>query len=174
MMRIPFGDVPEVPLHAGGARPCEHCDAWMQGNGYLFHQKGCPRKTYPVLCRFCELRGVVSVLREEPAEGVRGLCDLHVAELRGATIKWPPRQGRGGMRTQIDDDGEATTPETAKDVRVQVSGEDGNVYAIIGRTRRALLRFGFVDEAREYTAKALAAKSYDEVLQITLGTVDVR
>jgi hypothetical protein len=59
------------------------------------------------------------------------------------------------------------------DVEVQLSGEDGNVFAIIGRVRRALKSAGHADAAETYSKAAMACKSYDEVLRLTMETVDV-
>ena len=43
-------------------------------------------------------------------------------------------------------------------------GEDGNVFAIIGRVRTALRRAGMRDEAQEFSKKAMSQGSYDDVL----------
>lgn len=59
------------------------------------------------------------------------------------------------------------------DIEVQVLGEDGNVFAIIGRVRKALWRAGENELAKEYTEKAMAAESYDKVLQLTIEYVEV-
>ena len=58
-------------------------------------------------------------------------------------------------------------------VEVQLTGEDGSTPAIIGRVSRALRRAGFREEAEAYRTAAYACKSYDEVLQLTMNTVDV-
>lgn len=52
-------------------------------------------------------------------------------------------------------------------------GEDGNVFAIIGRVRAALRRAGLRDKMEEFTKRAQAAKSYDEVLQLCFEYVEV-
>lgn len=57
---------------------------------------------------------------------------------------------------------------------VQLSGEDGNVFLIIGRVSKALKRAGMAQEAAEFTTKAYNAKSYDEVLQLCMAYVDVQ
>jgi len=59
-------------------------------------------------------------------------------------------------------------------VVVKLSGEDGNVFSIIGRVGSALKRAGKVDLAKEYQAKALSSGSYDEVLCLSMDYVDVR
>lgn len=56
---------------------------------------------------------------------------------------------------------------------VQLTGEDGNVFAIIGRVSKALKRAGFPDMAQEFTQKAMSAKSYDEVLCLCDDYVEV-
>jgi hydroxyethylthiazole kinase-like sugar kinase family protein len=58
-------------------------------------------------------------------------------------------------------------------ISVQLSGEDGNVFNVIGRVSRALKAAGEHAAAKEFTDKAFAAKSYDEVLQLCMRTVNV-
>ena len=62
---------------------------------------------------------------------------------------------------------------TTQEVTVELTEQDGNVFSIIGRVSKALNRAGFRSEAEEYAKKALACKSYDEVLRLTMETVDV-
>ncbi len=62
--------------------------------------------------------------------------------------------------------------ETTKKPAVQLSGEDGNIFSIVGRCRRALKRAGQGDLANEMSEKVKAAGSYDEVLQIVMEYVD--
>ena len=52
-------------------------------------------------------------------------------------------------------------------------GEDGNVFAIIGRVRRTLRIAGQSDQAREFADRAFSAGSYDEVLQLCMEYVEV-
>ena len=58
-------------------------------------------------------------------------------------------------------------------VDVTLVGEDGNVFAIVGRVSKAMKRAGFVEAAAEYTKAAFACGSYDAVLQLTMQTVNV-
>ena len=53
-------------------------------------------------------------------------------------------------------------------------GTDGNVFAIIGRVRRALIAAGQEDRAREFVERAFRAGSYETVLALCLEYVDVR
>jgi hypothetical protein len=53
-------------------------------------------------------------------------------------------------------------------------GEDGSVFDVIGRVRRALKNAGQIDRAREFVERAFAAKSYDEVLALAMDFVEVR
>lgn len=62
--------------------------------------------------------------------------------------------------------------ETTEKPTVQLSGEDGNIFSIVGRCRRALKRAGQPDLADEMSEKVMATKSYDESLQIVMGYVD--
>ena len=47
---------------------------------------------------------------------------------------------------------------------VQLTGYDGNVFAIIGRMVAEMNQQGFVAEAKEFSYKAFSAKSYNDVL----------
>jgi len=58
--------------------------------------------------------------------------------------------------------------------RCKLIGEDGNVFNVIGRVRRALLDAGQDDEAREFVERAFRCASYDEVLRLVLEYVEVR
>ena len=62
---------------------------------------------------------------------------------------------------------------TKTNVHVQLSGEDGNVFSIIGRVRKALGRAGYSEIAEEYVKACKKADSYDKVLQITMEYVEV-
>ncbi|MFJ4010923.1 hypothetical protein [Streptomyces sp. NPDC090026] len=59
------------------------------------------------------------------------------------------------------------------DVTVQLSGEDGNVYSVIGRVQQALRRADHREAATEFSQAARSSRSYDEVLQLAMRTVDV-
>jgi hypothetical protein len=52
-------------------------------------------------------------------------------------------------------------------------GEDGNVFSIIGRVRRALTADGQEDRAREFVERAYRSESYDAVLQLCMEYVEV-
>lgn len=52
-------------------------------------------------------------------------------------------------------------------------GEDGNVFSIIGRVRKALREDGQDARAREFVEKAYRSGSYDAVLQLCLEYVEV-
>jgi len=54
-----------------------------------------------------------------------------------------------------------------------LSGEDGNVFSIIGRCGKALKNAGQIDKAREFSAKAMKSDSYDEVLRLAMEYCDV-
>ena len=55
---------------------------------------------------------------------------------------------------------------------VKLVGEDGNVFAIMGRVTKALKRAGMADRAEEYLARVMNCRSYDDALMITLEYVD--
>ena len=64
--------------------------------------------------------------------------------------------------------------EGARKPECTLVGEDGNVFNVIGRVRRALQDAGHDDEAREFVERAFRCGSYDEVLQLVLTYVEVR
>ena len=63
-----------------------------------------------------------------------------------------------------------------KDTRpvCQLTGEDGNVFAIIGRVCRALKQVGQADRAREFSAAAFRCDSYGSVLVLCDEYIDVQ
>lgn len=56
---------------------------------------------------------------------------------------------------------------------VKLSGEDGNVFAIIGRVSESLKRAGMKNEAEEFRKKALSSKSYDEILTLVCEYAEI-
>jgi len=56
---------------------------------------------------------------------------------------------------------------------VQLTGEDGNVFNVIGRVSGALKRAGLPEKAKEFTTKAFSAGSYDEVLRLAMEYCEV-
>lgn len=59
------------------------------------------------------------------------------------------------------------------DVRVKLVGEDGNVFAIIGRVCRALRQGGANDaDVKAFTDEIQAAGSYDDALAVVMRWVD--
>ena len=58
-------------------------------------------------------------------------------------------------------------------VKVQLVGEDGNAFAIIGSVIREMRRAGLTEEQREeYRVEAMAG-NYDHLLQVTMKYVAV-
>lgn len=59
------------------------------------------------------------------------------------------------------------------DVEVQLSGQDGNAFSIIGRTRGALRAGGATsDQLKEFADEAMSG-DYDHVLQTVMKWVNV-
>lgn len=58
------------------------------------------------------------------------------------------------------------------DVKVQLVGNDGNAFAILGRVRSALKRAGHAEAVEEYTKEATSG-DYDNLLAVTMDYVDV-
>ena len=55
----------------------------------------------------------------------------------------------------------------------QLTGQDGNVFNIIGLVSRELKIAGQADKAKEFTEKALKSQSYDQVLCLCMEYVEV-
>jgi hypothetical protein len=58
-------------------------------------------------------------------------------------------------------------------ITVQLTGTDGNAYAIIGRVAAALRRDAGPQAEKQFTAQAFACHSYDDLLGLVMSTVDV-
>lgn len=57
-------------------------------------------------------------------------------------------------------------------LEVQLSGEDGNAFAIIGRVSKAI-RTVSREDANEFSQKCFSADSYDKVLRLCMEYVTV-
>ena len=78
------------------------------------------------------------------------------------------------IKSQILDEQAVPIPEPKfPEVHVQLSGEDGNVFAVIGRVRQALRKGGAtVDDVKAFTDEVGASRSYDEALLVVMRWVD--
>jgi uncharacterized protein YbgA (DUF1722 family) len=66
-----------------------------------------------------------------------------------------------------------TTAQPHTEVKVQLIGEDGNAFNILGKVSRALREAGYSDDfIREYQSQAMSG-DYDNLLQVTMQYVDV-
>lgn len=59
------------------------------------------------------------------------------------------------------------------EIEVQLSGQDGNAFAIIGAVSVAIRRGVGSSEAKAYSAEAMQTESYDALLQHAMATVSV-
>lgn len=59
------------------------------------------------------------------------------------------------------------------DVTVQLIGEDGNIFFILGRVTQALKRAGYYESSDILAEEVMASDDYDEALQIVMRTVNV-
>jgi hypothetical protein len=59
-------------------------------------------------------------------------------------------------------------------VTVQLTGQDGNAYAILGRVRRALTRADVPEEEIDEFTKRAMSSDYSHLLQVVMETVDAR
>lgn len=58
-------------------------------------------------------------------------------------------------------------------VDVQLSGEDGNAFFIIGRTRRALKKAGVPDREIEQFTEEAQSGDYENLLRVVGGWVNI-
>jgi len=58
--------------------------------------------------------------------------------------------------------------------KCKLIGKDGNVFNIIGLVKKALKESGQSEKAKEFVSRAFAAKSYDEVLAMADGYVEIQ
>jgi len=58
------------------------------------------------------------------------------------------------------------------EIEVQLTGEDGNAFAIIGAVTKALRRAGHGDDVQAFTNEAMAG-DYDHLLRTAMAWVDV-
>ncbi len=56
---------------------------------------------------------------------------------------------------------------------VQLSGEDGSIFSILGRCTKALKRAGMDSEAARLTEDVMGAGSYGEALGIIADAVEI-
>lgn len=59
------------------------------------------------------------------------------------------------------------------DVSVQLAGEDGNIFFILGRVTQALKRAGYYEDSDILAEEVMACEDYDEALQAVMRMVDV-
>ena len=59
------------------------------------------------------------------------------------------------------------------DVHVQLSGEDGNAFAIMGAVAKAIRKQVGSAEATQYQSDAMSSESYDALLVHAMNTVNV-
>jgi hypothetical protein len=59
------------------------------------------------------------------------------------------------------------------EVVVELIGQDGNVFNVIGRVAKVLKRAGQREAAKEFQNAAFACRGYAEVLQQVMRTVTV-
>ena len=55
----------------------------------------------------------------------------------------------------------------------QLTGVDGNVFVIIGTVSKILKRAGLNDKAKDFRNKPMQQESYNDVLRLCMGYVDV-
>ena len=60
------------------------------------------------------------------------------------------------------------------EITVQLVGQDGNVFNLMGIVANALRKNGFGEEVQEFITDVTSSKSYHEALAVMMRWVDVR
>ena len=58
-------------------------------------------------------------------------------------------------------------------VEVQISGQNGNIFVIMGRVHTAMKRAGFAKESKELVKEVTSSHSYSEALEAIGDYVEV-
>jgi hypothetical protein len=117
---------------------------------------------------------------------VTGVADtpeptIDIAWDNGSTLAILPDAGdRVRLLTGNDADPPASSPARPEDptqprypeVQVQLSGQDGNAFAILGRTAAALRQAGVPQEEIDSFFAEATSGDYDHLLQTTMAWVD--
>ena len=117
---------------------------------------------------------------------VTGVADtleptIDIAWDNGSTLAILPDAGdRVRLLPGNDADPPASSPARPEDptqprypeVQVQLSGQDGNAFAILGRTAKALRQAGVAQEEIDNFFAEATSGDYDHLLQTTMAWVD--
>ena len=60
------------------------------------------------------------------------------------------------------------------EITVQLVGQNGNVFNLMGIVANALRKIGFGEEVQEFITDVTSSKSYHEALAVMMRWVDVR
>ena len=66
-----------------------------------------------------------------------------------------------------------TKPERKTDLRVKLTGQNGNVFNLIGIVRKALIEANHKDLAKEMQDRVFKAESYNDALNIMDEYVEI-
>jgi hypothetical protein len=58
------------------------------------------------------------------------------------------------------------------DIKVKITGEDGNAFAILGKVSKALKKGGYSDLVSSYREEAMSG-DYNNLIRVTMKYVDV-
>ena len=59
------------------------------------------------------------------------------------------------------------------DVTVQLTGQDGNAFSIMGRVSQAIRKAHGQEAGKQFSTEAMMSSSYDALLQLVMETVNV-
>ena len=119
-------------------------------------------------------RGTITSVADRPEP------TIDIAWDNGSTLAILPDAGDRIRLLPGDDDPPPSTPAMPEDptqprypeVQVQLSGEDGNAFAILGRTSAALRQAGVAQEEIDTFFAEATSGDYDHLLHTTMAWVD--
>jgi hypothetical protein len=110
-------------------------------------------------------------LREEGLSALEVLdVDIQIGDHLDYLVRFTLEGTTAFEEAQEDDMAQGVT---YPDVTVQLTGQDGNVFNIIGQVAKALRRQVSREAADAFTKEAFQSDSYDAVLQLAMRTVEV-
>lgn len=93
--------------------------------------------------------------------------DEAVEKLADIVVKWAEQNQEIKEKKEYGNEKKDNRP------RVSLAGKDGNVFAVIGIISEKLNKSGLKDMANEFSEKALASDSYEDVIELALNYVKI-
>lgn len=59
------------------------------------------------------------------------------------------------------------------DITIQLTGEDGNIFYILGRVRKLMKQHGILDQFRQFQDEVYESDNYNQALQVVMTWFNV-